>query len=289
MRFLLLLIGICFCFAAASQKNKKLAVLFEQAEKQVEDSSYQDAIQTYRKIREVAPYNSDGYAKATYNIAYVYALLNKKDSAIRVYEEIIDSDFDEMDPGGKGSGIMADPYSLYKHNACDDLAHIYLEKKNYNKALSYIQLFDSAFPFRHFCGNAYASYDIYKAKMYAKAYAGLGDTNSAIQKLLPEIIETGLADNSSLVNLTVDLLKKSYDTRVLKEEIENAVNGIYERKAGPKKEYNLYFIKFMETELQLPTYISLNRSTGEQANQLTEIERRKLFLKQSRFYKLLQQ
>ena len=287
MRFLFLFIGISFCFAAASQK-KKLTVLFEQAEKQVEDSLYQDAIQTYRKIRKVAAYNSDGYAKATYNIAYTYALLHKKDSAISVYEEIIDSDFDEMDPGGKGSGIMADPYSLYKHNACDDLAHIYLEKKNYSKALSYIQLFDSTFPFRHFCGNAYASYDIYKAEMYAKVYAGLGDTISAIQKLLPEIMETGLADNSSLVDMTVELLKRSYDKYLLKEELENAVNGIYQRKAGPKKEYDLYFIKFLGTELQLPTYVSLDRSTRVQANQLTEIERRKLFLKQSRFYKSLQ-
>ncbi len=184
--FLLLLIagmlnGNC---QSKKEKEQKINDLFYNAEKHMDDSALDKAITTYKEIIQITKRRSVNYSKAVFNLGYIYYLQGNDSAAEKVFYQILGRGFNEMDKGGRGSGIMQEPYALYKHNACEVLAEIEFKRNNHAKALEYIYTFDRVYPYRHFCGNELASNRIYTAEMYSRAYAGQKDTISAIQSII---------------------------------------------------------------------------------------------------------
>lgn len=285
---LVVLLTLLSTLTGKAQKKEKIAALFKTAYDQVEGSLYTDAIQTYKKIIRKAAYSSPEYAKSIYNTGYLYGLLEKYDSAKIIFTGILEEDFDEMDKGGKGEGIMADPYALYKHNACENLASIELHQGNYKAALDYIKLFDTEYPYKHFCGNEWQAYYIYKAQMYAKAYLGLKDTTRALTYLLQEVFDTGLASNRQLVSFTLEILQKKYTPEYLCAEMQKAIESLFKRKIGQNKNANeCYVIEFMGTSITVPDDTIFLTPTNTNTQSSSELQQVKNKIKESVFFKKL--
>jgi tetratricopeptide (TPR) repeat protein len=266
------------------EKEKVIDDLFYDAEKHVDDSAFAEAVTTYKQIAKLARKKSSDYARAVYNVGYTYYLQRNDSAAEQVFLQILGSDFNEMDRGGKGSGIMQDPYALYKHNACEQLAEIEFNRNNYAKALQYIKTFHLVYPYRHFCGNELAAYHIYTAEMYGRAYAGMKDTASAIKVLLPEVLGTGLAPNVSLVNRAVGLLKAKYEKQYLIDKLNTAIDSLGVKTVKVKRDsYEEYQLNFMGVSI----IVWGDMMSGDEYKDKSELEKRKLFVKNSFFYKLI--
>ena len=235
--------------------SQKTGLQFEQAIKFYEAKEFDSALALFTKIYKKGKGSLDMIAKAHYNIAETY--MQKKDTvnAKKIFEEILRSDYDDTDKGGIGSGIMGEPYALYKYHCCTYLAEIALAEKKYTDALEYTRMFIEDYPYRHFCGNEYEASAIYSAYMLARCYEGLDQTDRAIGILLKKSMYTGLANNDYLVDLLVQLLKKQRSVEEIKKEFERASASITERtKKTGKDKYVEYFTTIFEIDIALSSF-----------------------------------
>lgn len=193
------------------------------------------------------------YFRTLNNKAQIEFELKDFESAKETYIQIIESKAKDKELGGVGSGIMAEPYANYKNRALKRLAEIEYIDKNYNQAIEYLDL-TKKYPYLHFCGNEFAYDEIYMATQYALNYIGLNDRKTALQYLLPQFLENGLANNKELVELAVKILKEEYGIEQSKLVFEKAKRTLNIKKIKQgKNEYNAYFIKFEEKEIELAT------------------------------------
>lgn len=258
--------------------------LFEEAQEKIGDSLWDEAIHHYREVIRLSEEYSEPYNKATYNIGYVYLMAGREKEAAEVFTEILRGDFPEMDAGGRGSGIMQEPYALYKHNACECLAEIEMRKGRYPAALEYIRLFDKKYPYRHFCGNELMEERIYTAQMYSRAYCGMGDTVKAIRTMLPYVLGNGLASNTALVAEAIRLLEGRYGRKALAVMLDSAIDRLQARTIGRGKDsYIRYEIVFLGVPIQV-SELPLDVKYPENFAQLPEAEKMKVTARYSEFY-----
>lgn len=238
------------------------------------------ALDQFGKVIQDYP-NSELYHKTLYNLAHISSLLEYEEDEIKYLEMILNSNANDRENSGR-SGIMANPYANFKNEASNKLTEIYIKKGEFETALEYKKINDK-YPLQHFCGNAFAADEIYNAKQYAKIYIGLGDNEKALGYLLPHIFNNGLASNSSLVELTINFLKNNYSQEKLRTDFENSTKNIYSKieKKGDN-EWNKYYIKYLDTEIEIPNW-SLSFETD---NEKTKSELEKT-IKESEFHKKL--
>jgi tetratricopeptide (TPR) repeat protein len=217
-------------FALATGHAQDIVHLFTKASKFCSEYEYDSAYPIFEKIFKYGKGDESLIAKSYYNMAFIHFGNEEYDKARLIFENILDSDFDEMDKGGRGEGVMAELYALYKNNSCKHLAEIALEEKNYARALYYTELFDKIHPYKHYCGNEYAANDIYVAYTYARCYDGLGKRDKAIATLLPLSMYNGLAHNGNLVHFADSLIKMRYSKVEIRLELEKAVASIHIKK-----------------------------------------------------------
>ncbi len=248
------IILITFVLSATAQKVVKR---FEEASRMHEQKNYDSALYLYAAIYNKGIGSTELIAKSYYNIGVIYLDRGNTEAAKAVFEDLLTEDFNEMDHGGTGSGIMAEPYAIYKNRSCRILAHLSIEAKDFKRALMYTEKADKEYPYRHFCGNEYAANDIYMAMMYATCYAGLGDKDRAINTLFPHYMENGFANNTELVDQLCKLLKEKYSKDEISRQVELAITGIYTKEVRKRNyTYKGYFVKMFNTELEITEYSS---------------------------------
>jgi tetratricopeptide (TPR) repeat protein len=277
----------CACTIAFPQKP---AELFEQASGYYYDGEYDSALLIYKKIYKKGKGDESLIAKSHYNMADIYFEKADYKKAKGIFLEILATDYDEMDKGGIGEGIMGEPYALYKNNSCKILAEIALKEKDYSKALEYTGLFDKVYPYRHFCGNEYAANDIYVAYTYARCYEGLGDTSQAIAVLLPECFFNAYANNEIAVKLATRLIKEKYSAEELQEQLKKAVMSIHSRIEGNgKNKIGVYYVSIFDTyvRLQSESIRLYDKKEADALKNLTESNRQKYYFMHDDFYKSL--
>ncbi len=282
--FLLLMIS-------TSGTSQKPVELFEQAVDFYNDGELDSALFIFQKLYTKGKGDETLVAKAHYNMGDIF--MEKKDykNAKKVFMEILDANYNEMDEGGLGSGIMGEPYALYKNNCCKNLAKIALEEKDYKKALEYTELFNKVYPYRHFCGNEISANEIYVAYTYARCYLGLGDTLRAISSLLPECFYNPYASNQHVQEMAAKLICKQYNGIDVMQSLEQSIELISFREFGFGKNKNKrYYINFLQVEIQIK-YWNEWPITPEDAAKIvkkyTEIDFVKYYLRQNDFFKLL--
>jgi len=194
--------------------------------------------------------NSELYHKALYNLAQISSILDYEEDEIKYLKMILESNADDKENSGR-SGIMSNPYANFNNEASNRLSEIYIKKGNYNKALEYTHLSEK-YPFQHFCGNAFAANEIYKAEKYGRIYDGLGDTNKALGYLLPELFNNIFASNSDLVKLTYKTLKNRHSLDLIKSTFNNSIENYYSKK--DENNYNFYFIKYFNIEIEISNW-----------------------------------
>lgn len=222
--------------------------------------------------------------RAINNAALTCEQLGYTEEALEYYKKIISSKANDKEKGGVGQGIMADPYTLYKNRACKRMAEIYLLKKEFDLALKYINL-TKKYPYKHFCGNAYATNDIYIATLYTKGHYGLNQIEKALSYSLPHIFSNGLTNNSSLVDLTVKILKEQNNEQKLIEDFKKSIENYYYQIDKKKRHKRTrYYIDFMEVKIEFfPEIFSLTTYQGKERNNI------KIHLEKSYFYTVLTQ
>lgn len=251
--------------------------------KEIKEDILHKIISGYNELIEKFP-KSKLIFRALNNKGYAELQANMTDKAKETYLKIMNSQANDQEKGGIGSGIMAEPYANYKNRACKVLAKIEIDTKNYSEALRYLDQ-TNKYPYRHFCGNEYAADAIYMATMYSNCYLALNDYEKAYDVLLPNILENGLADNSYLIKTAYEALLKKHRKEDLKIEFENAFkNIITEKEISDKYEYTNYYIKFQNRKIQLePWSLDFISSEDDLKKVATSI------LTNSEFYKLLTQ
>lgn len=225
------------------------------------------------------------YYKSLYNKGYIELSLDSNKAAKNTFIILLNSKAKDKSKGGLGSGIMAEPYTNYKNRAAKIIAEIYIEEKNYEKAIEYLNL-TKKYPYYHYCGNEYEQESIYLRTQYAICYNGLNMVDSAISILLPKLLESGLSDNSNLIKLLYETLLTKYSKLELIDEYEKAFNNYIiesNTRVVNKKKYDVkeYYIYFLNKKLQIwATWI--DESDGQKVKEaIMEI------YKGSKFYTIL--
>lgn len=238
------------------------------------------AFEQFEKVVEDYP-NSELYHKSLYNLAHISSLMDYEKDEIKYLEMILKSDANDRENSGR-SGLMANPYANFKNEASNRLTEIYIDNGDFDTALKYKKI-NKKYPLQHFCGNAFAADEIYNAKQYAKIYIGLGENEKALKYLLPHIFNNGLANNSSLVDLTIDFLKENYSQEKLITDLKESTKNIYSKvEKNGDNEWTNYYIKYFDSEIEIPSW-SLSFETD---NEKTKSELEKT-IKESEFYKKL--
>lgn len=249
---------------------------FEEASKYYEEEKFDEALKGYQYIVDNHLKN-ELYPRAFYNVGYIYFIQKKYDKAIPIFKEILESDFNEEEY--IGGGIMADPYTNYRHRASKILSEIYYAKKKYDTALHYFTLSDTTFPYLHFCGNEYASNEVHTALRYADIYQKLKQPEKAIEKLLPSVF-ISLADNSKVIEELKILLA---DKKSLKQELDNSLNNIYSKNIDREDySYKSSYFKFLNVEIAVPDIYDDEVEKFDKEKAIKEIQ-------QTDFYKMIEQ
>jgi len=262
------------CFSAFGQKMP--SDYFDEGVIFSEDNNNQEALKSFQYIVDNHPKN-ELYPKAYYNMGYLYLQEKQFNNAEEIFESILVSEFNETEE--LGGGIMADPYTNFRHRAAKHLYQIYFESKRYDTALYYLSLSDTAYPYLHFCGNEFAANDVYMSLTYADVYEKLNNSEGAIQALLNSVF-IELEDNSKVISRLKGHFKKDKNRKLLKQELDNALNEMYLKnfKSGDY-EYSRYYFMFQGAEIYVPgVYIDWDNFNKEET--ISEIEK-------TEFYKMV--
>lgn len=248
---------------------------------EIKENVLEKVIQNYTELISEYP-KSKLIFRALNNKGFAELELEYYGEAEKTFLKILNSDANDKEKGGIGSGLMGEPYANYKNRACKILADLELKKENFTNALKYLDT-TKKYPYQHFCGNEFASEEIYMAEMYSKCYLGLNQYDKAYDILLPNIIENGLASNSELIEITFNALLKNYKKEDLKSQFENSFKNVTAQKeTRNKNEYTYYYITFLNRKIELSSW-KLNEMLNEQEREKITAE----IQNNSGFYKLL--
>lgn len=272
MKIKLILLLMLFGVFAFGQKMP--SDYFDEAGEFFEEGQLDEALSGYLYIVENHPRN-ELYPRAVHNVGYIYFLQKKYKKSIDFYTILLNGGQNERE--ALGGGIMDNPYTNYKHRAAEQISECYYELNKYDSALYYLALSDTVYPFISDCGNAYAFNDIQTALNYADIYLNLGHKYKAIEKLLPEIFNTELADNSEIISRLELLLAD--ETNLLKE-LDKSIDNVYLKTfTSTYRSYQRYCIKYMGVEVVYPEGFNSQEYNEEGVKNL---------MRQSGFYKMIE-
>lgn len=219
--------------------------------------------------------------RALNNKGFIELELKNNDQAKKTFLTILNSNADDKEIGGIGSGLMAEPYTNYKNRTAKILAEICIDENHFKKAIKYLEL-TKKFPYRHFCGNEKAADEIYMKELYAKCYFGLKENKKALDILLPSMFDNMWADNAELIDITVEALLKNYTKQELKRLFEQSFKNYKTEKVKSENyEYETCFIIFLDTKIDLNVWLDEDEPQDEKDKEIQRI------MHESRFYTLL--
>lgn len=273
MKKLLIALSILLCHSAMAQKTP--SDYFEEASNYFEDSDYKKALSRYKYIVDNFP-NNELYPMAYFNIGFIYYTQKKFNKAIPIFKTILESNFNEKEK--LGGGISDDPYTNYKHRASELLSNLYYEQKMYERALEYLAISDTVYPYLHFCGNGNNANKVYTALRYSDIFQKLNLPDKAIESLLA-VVFINLVDNSKVID---ELKKLLSNKKNLKEELDESLNKIYSKNSSTAN-YSLttYYFKFLNTEIAIP-------NSREYNNDKFELEKAVIEIRKTNFYKMIE-
>lgn len=256
--------------------KRSLAIEINESILQKVIKNYDDLIKEYPKSKHLF--------RALNNKAFAQLELKNYEKAKETFLQIINSQANDNEKGGIGSGLMSEPYANYKNRALTTLANLEIENKNYQEAITYINE-TKKYPYRHFCGNAYAADELYMIELLSQCYLGLNQDEKALDILLPKILDNGLASNEEIVEISIKTLLKTYTKEELKTLFQNSFKNVFSEKETDKKyknPHNYYFIIFLNRKIKLESW--------EYYGSLTELEKETALnniIEESGFFNLL--
>ena len=209
-------------FSSYGQEDiRKDQVAFDEALEYYYDEEYDSALYLFSNFLEGYP-KSPLEPRVKYNIGYILKEQEQDEEAIKIFEEIINSNYKELEPYG---GLMED-YALYKHRSAKHLFELFMSSGDLRKSKEYLRLFDKKYTYKHFCGNELRANEIYTAESYAKVYRREGKLDKAIDAMLPYIFDDGLASNASPLNEFIKIIELRFSTEEIESALQKAVQSL---------------------------------------------------------------
>ena len=224
---ILILLTFVFSLSAQDKMVSDDQTRFEEILELYYDEEYNLALDAFNEFLNEYP-NSPLIPRAKYNVGYINLELNNHENAITIFEEILNGDFNEYEEYG---GFMEE-YTLYKHRSAKNIATIYLEKKEYKKAIKYIRQFDKKYKYKHFCGNELSANRIFTSYSYARYYFGVGNYEKALKLLTPHLFYNGLADSDYLIPLIDKILNQMYSSEEITQLLKESKSSLKMSKKG---------------------------------------------------------
>lgn len=225
------------------------------------DDLLEESLELYNEILQLYPETSLKY-RIYHNLGHIEYELGYLDDAENNFLKIINGNPDNKEYSGNNN-IMGNPNANYQNNAIHKLIQIALDTEDYSKALKYLEKSEQI-PLQHFCGNAYASEELRITLLYVRAYKGIGNIDKAINTGLLHVFNTGLTDNTEIIDITVDLIKGKYSEVEIKEYLSSIKTNLVKDDNGELKYVEF---KFMNTDFIIYDYaFHFNNSISSQEN-----------------------
>lgn len=199
--------------------------LFKRANEATEEKHYDTACILYK---EIVRDHSDSplLPRALNNLGILTELQEDHEGAIAIFQQIIDGAFNDMEEWGAGSGIMIEPYAMYKHQASIRIARIHVRANRFTDALPYVALADTVYEYEHFCLNEYAGEAAMISWLYADCYEGIGDIDRAITVLVPTLRLSRLISINQIFHRLDSLVHLHYTDDEILQLLEEAGKNI---------------------------------------------------------------
>jgi|GEM_PF-2730853 len=140
---------------------------------------------------------------------------NDIDSAIILYKQVLSTPFSDS----------IYPYDS-RQEAAWKLADIYINKKQFNDGIHYLELAQNKYHPIPGCGNAIAELYFDMRLKYAICFNGLGNFNMAIDTLSPCMFANDLVKNSALVQKLYETYLKVHTKKEIRSEFINAIKKV---------------------------------------------------------------
>jgi tetratricopeptide (TPR) repeat protein len=192
------------------------------------DEEDESNVKSYGYLTRQLP-DSNNYDKY-YSLACSLWELNSLTKAEKMFLNIINSnekyysttyDHSSDIPGDFSSALYGYGHfsSNYKNSAAIHLAKIYIEKKEFDKALSFLEDAIKKYEVSYSCGTGYRNQQDEYNFLYGCIYEGQKDYDKVMDLLLPEC----LTRNDEII---VRVIKKKYSREEIKEKLQLAENSI---------------------------------------------------------------
>lgn len=120
-------------------------------------------------------------------------------------------------------------------------------------------------------------------ELLSQCYLGLNQDEKALDVLLPNILENGLASNKEIVEISFKTLLKTHSKEELKALFQNAFKKVVSEKEVQKKStYTHHYITFLNRKIKIQSW--------HYYEGLSDLEKEKVIneiLEESSFYSLL--
>ncbi len=152
-----------------------------------------------------------------------------------------------------------------KIEVCFELAHLFFDKKEYDKALEYIFLIQKDIP---------KITSFYQKKslqrkidfLYARVLDAKKKYSEAVELIIPYVFSEGFYNDTikeqERIDFTVALLLEVYDSEYLMQEMNKSFEDIFLKQTNPYFTKKHYYTRFLGRECEIK-YIEWNGSTGD--------------------------
>jgi tetratricopeptide (TPR) repeat protein len=181
-----------------------------------------DASRVFYEFYKEYPDISELSGKAIYYSGECAYRNNEISRTKRIFRELVHAEFTNESesyyfPHQKPSNVV-------KHDACVILTKIFLNEKNYEQAIKFVELSKKVYTKSSWCGNCGASMELELNLLHAESLSGLNRKDEAIQVLDQYLFYPNIfSDNREAIVKLVALLKEKYG----KENLQtNLLKGI---------------------------------------------------------------
>ncbi len=199
------------------------------------------------------------YPRALHNIGMISLDIGDTNRATEMMNAVLAGPFDDLDPVGRGEGIMAEPYAMYKHNACLSLASIAMARGQYQPALVLIAQADTVYRYRHFCGNEAMADALGIVVLRAMCLEGLALYDQALECLKPRLAPNGLASNDRIIEIFGRIMHRVHGAAMLDSAAQAAYTNLvldsietYGRPGGTSWAYGHARLLDVTVSMQVP-------------------------------------
>lgn len=248
------------------------------------EGNKKQALNIWKDIITKTSDSSSTYGTTLRNILFYYVAENDEKNAKLYYNKIINSKLNDKDKNFK----LGEPYKNYRYHSTMSMASFYANKKDYNKALKYVDIADNKITYETTSLTGFKFQKVDLAFWKKRLYEDLKKQDSAQYVLIKRAFEYDYKDiyknwatasesndEKELAEEIISYFKKKEDLQIFNKEIKKAIENLEFKNQKEKTSIKL-ILRNMNYEILVHSIISSKQDC-------------KKYLEQSYFYIYLQE